>query len=241
LYNKEELMQPDLQPVPANAPSHAQERALEQHRVLRNTYLLLAVTLIPTAIGAVMGTNLNLSFLRSSPMVSFFVILAVFYGWIFAIERNRNSGLGVALLLGFTLFLGLLLGPLLQSVLGLRNGAQLVMFAAGGTAAVFFGLSAVASATTRDFSRLGSFLFVGAIVIMLAVVANVFFASPALYLAILAAFVLFSSLVILWQINSIIRGGETNYISATLTLYVAIYNLFSALLQLLGIFGGERD
>ncbi len=234
-------MQPELQPVQANVPAGAQERALEQHRVLRNTYLLLAITLVPTAIGAVIGTNLNLSFLRSSPILSFFVILAVFYGWIWAIERNRNSGLGVALLLGFTFFLGLLLGPLFQSVLGLRNGAQLVMLAAGGTAAVFLGLSAVATTTTRDFSRLGSFLFVGAIVIMLAVVANVFFASPVLYLVILAAFILFSSLIILWQLNSIVRGGETNYVSATLTLYVAIYNLFSSLLQLLGIFGGERD
>jgi modulator of FtsH protease len=230
-----------MQPVQANVPSHAQERALEQHRVLRNTYLLLAITLVPTAIGAVIGTNLNLSFLRSSPILSFFVILAVFYGWIWAIERNRNSGLGVALLLGFTFFLGLLLGPLFQSVLGLRNGAQLVMLAAGGTAAVFLGLSAVATTTTRDFSGLGRFLFVGVIVIMLAVVANVFFASPVLHLALLAGFILLSSLLILWQLNSIVRGGETNYVSATLTLYVAIYNLFSSLLQLLGIFGGERD
>jgi modulator of FtsH protease len=234
-------MPPELQPVPAHVPLSAQERALQQHRVLRNTYLLLAITLIPTAIGAVIGTNLNLSFLRSSPILSFFVILAVFYGWIFAIERNRNSGVGVALLLGFTLFLGLLLGPLFQSVLGLKNGAQLVMLAAGGTAAVFLGLATVASTTTRDFSGLGNFLFVGFIVIMLAVVANVFFASPLLYLVILAAFVLFSSLVILWQINSIVRGGETNYVSATLTLYVAVYNLFSSLLQLLGIFGGDND
>ncbi len=230
-----------MQPVQANVPSHTQERVLEQHKVLRNTYLLLAITLVPTAIGAVIGTNLNLSFLRSNPIVSFFVILAVFYGWIWAIERNRNSGLGVGLLLGFTFFLGLLLGPLFQSVLGLRNGAQLVMLAAGGTAAVFLGLSAVATTTTRDFSRLGSFLFIGVIVIMLAVVANVFFASPVLHLAILAAFIVFSSLLILWQLNSIVRGGETNYVSATLTLYVAIYNLFSSLLQLLGIFGGERD
>ena len=234
-------MPPVLQPVQANIPTTAPERALQQNRVLRNTYLLLAVTLIPTAIGAVIGTNLNLSFLRSSPIISFFAILAIFYGWIFAIERNRDSGVGVALLLGFTLFLGVLLGPLFQQVLGFKNGAQLVMLAAGGTAAVFFALSAVARTTTRDLSGLGKFLLVGAIVIMLAVVANVFFASPVLYLVILGAFVLFSSLIILWQINAIVRGGETNYISATLTLYVAIYNLFSSLLQLLGIFGGDRD
>ena len=232
---------PELQPIQVNVPASTQERALAQHRVLRNTYLLLAITLIPTAIGATIGANLNLSFLRSNPIISFFVILAVFYGWIWAIERNRDSAVGVGLLLGFTLFLGLLLGPLLQTVLGFRNGSQLVTLAAGGTAAVFFGLSALASSTTRDFSRLGNFLFVGAIVIMLAVVANVFFSSPVLHLVILSAFVLFSSLIILWQINSIVRGGETNYVSATLTLYVAIYNLFSSLLQLLGIFGGERD
>jgi modulator of FtsH protease len=217
------------------------ELSLGQHKVLRNTYLLLAITLIPTAIGAVIGTNLNLSFLRSNPLLSFFAILAVFYGWIWAIERNRDSGVGVALLLGFTLFLGLLLGPLLQTVLGLRNGAQLVMLAAGGTAAVFFALSAIASSTTRDFSRLGNFLFVGAIVIMLGVVANVFFQSPLAHLVILGAFVVFSSLIIMWQINSIVRGGETNYVSATLTLYIGIYNLFSSLLQLLGIFGGDRE
>ncbi|MFO1364586.1 MAG: Bax inhibitor-1/YccA family protein [Burkholderiales bacterium] len=234
-------MQPELQPVSTNVPSATRDRALAQNRVLRNTYLLLAVSLIPTAIGAVIGTNLNLGFLRSSPLVSFFAILAIFYGWIFAIERNRDSGLGVALLLGFTLFMGLLLGPLFQQVLGLRNGAQLIMMAAGGTAAVFFALAAVASSTTRNFSGLGNFLLVGAIVIMLAVVANAFVQSPAFHLVLVAAFVLFSALIILWQINSIVRGGETNYVSATLTLYVAAYNLFTSLLQLLGIFGGDRN
>lgn len=234
-------MQPDLRPVGAEFPGAAADRALVQNRVLRNTYLLLAITLIPTAIGALIGTNLNMSFLRSNPIISFVAILAIFYGWIFMIERNRDSGLGVALLLGFTLFMGLLLGPLLQQILKLGNGAQLVAMAAGGTAAVFFGLSALASSTKRNFSGLGNFLFVGAIVIMLAVVANLFFQSPVVHLAILGAFVLFSSMIILWQINSIVQGGETNYISATLTLYVAVYNLFTSLLQLLGIFGGDRD
>ena len=230
----------ELQPIRTQAP-YAQEASLQQNRVLRNTYLLLALSLIPTAIGAVIGTNLELGFLRSSPMLSFFAILAIFYGWIFAIEKNRDSALGVVLMLGFTLFLGLLLGPLFQKVLGLRNGAQLVMMAAGGTAAVFFIMAGIASRTKRDLSGMGNFLAVGGVVIMLAVVANVFFSSPAFYLAIVAAFVLFSSLVILYQINQIVRGGETNYVSATLTLYVAIYNLFSSLLQLLGIFGGSRD
>src|SRR6185503_12079551 len=146
--------------------------------------------------------------------VSSIAILAVFYGWIFAIEKNRNSALGVGLLLGFTLFLGLLLGPLLQSVLGLSNGVQLVMLAAGGTAAAFFGLAGVASVAKRDFSGLSKFIMVGFFVIMGAVLLNIFLQLPMLHLVLLGAFVLFSSAVILWQVNSIVRGGETNYVSA---------------------------
>jgi modulator of FtsH protease len=235
-------MDRQLEPVRTGSYSQGGSVVLEQqHRVLRNTYWLLGVSLIPTVIGAAIGTNLNFSFMKSNPIISFFVILAVFYGWIFAIEKNRDRGLGVALLLGFTLFMGLLLGPLLQSVLGLRNGVQLVMMAAGGTAATFFALASIASTTKRDFSKLGNFLLVGVIVIMLAVIANVFFQSPVLHLVLLAGFVLLSSLMILYYVNSIVQGGETNYVSATLSLYVAIYNLFSSLLQLLGIFGGDRD
>jgi modulator of FtsH protease len=234
-------MQPELQPNTTVYQAGAGGIALEQQRVLRNTYLLLAITLIPTAIGAAIGTNLNLAFMRASPVISFFVILAVFYGWIFAIERTKNSSLGVVLLLGFTLFLGLLLGPLFQSVLGFKNGAQLITMAAGGTAAIFFGLAGVAASTKRDFSFLSKFLMVGFFVIMLAVIANVFFASPLAHLVILAMFLLFSSAAILFQVNAIVRGGETNYISATLTLYVSIYNIFTSLLQLFGILGGDRD
>lgn len=244
-------MQPELKPVPTGEPGRPQQPAYDQtagtaiapeaQKVLRNTYLLLAVSLIPTVIGASIGTNIDLSFMRASPIISFFAVLAIFYGWIFAIEKNRNSGVGVGLLLGFTLFMGLLLGPLLQRVLGFSNGIQLVMMAAGGTAAVFFGLATVASTTKRDFSGMGNFLLVGAIVIMLAVVANVFFQSPLLHLVLLGAFILFSSLMILWQVNSVVHGGETSYISATLSLYIAIYNLFSSLLQILGITGGNSD
>jgi modulator of FtsH protease len=233
-------MQPDLRTVPAGAPGAAQDFALQQHKVLRNTYMLLALTLIPTIIGAAVGTNIDLGFMRTSPMLSFVAILAIFYGWIYAIERNKQSALGVLLLLGFTLFLGLLLGPLLHRVLGFKNGTELVMMAAGGTAAVFFVMAGIASSTKRDFSGLGSFLTIGAVIIMLGVVASMFMASPILYLVILGAFVLFSSLMILWQVNAIVRGGETNYVSATLTLYISIYNLFSSLLQLLGL-GGSND
>ena len=233
-------MQPELRTVQTGMPGASQDFALQQHKVLRNTYMLLALTLIPTIIGAAIGTNIDLSFMRASPIMSFFAVLAIFYGWIYAIERNKESALGVVLLLGFTLFLGMLLGPLLQRVLGFTNGIQLVMMAAGGTAAVFFVMAGVASSTKRDFSGMGNFLMVGAVIIMLAVVANVFLASPLLYVVVLGAFVLFSSLMILWQVNAIVRGGETNYVSATLTLYISIYNLFSALLQLLGL-GGSND
>ena len=233
-------MQPELQ---TNYPSDAGvlDLATQQHRVLRNTYLLLALSLIPTVIGAAIGTNIDMSFMRTSPIVSFIAMLAFFYGGIWLIERNRDSSMGVVYLLGFTFFMGLLLGPLLAKVGGLRNGSQLVMLAAGGTAAVFFGMSALASSTKRDFSKLSGCLTVGAIVIMLAVVANLFFQSPLLHIVLLAGFVVLSSVMILWQINEIVRGGETNYISATLSLYISIYNLFSSLLQLLGIVGGDRD
>src|SRR6266481_6036174 len=135
-------MQPELQPI-RTGPLPAQDYAVRQNRVLRNTYWLLAISLIPTVIGAAIGTNIDLGFMRASPILSFFAILAFFYGWIFAIERNKNSSLGVGLLLGFTLFMGLLLGPLLQHILGLGNGVRLVMMAAGGTAAVFFAMAGI--------------------------------------------------------------------------------------------------
>jgi len=234
-------MQPELQPIRTGNATASQDYAAQQHRVLRNTYWLLALSLVPTIIGAAIGTNINLGFLRSSPILSFFAILAIFYGWIFAIQRNKDSSLGVGLLLGFTLFMGLLLGPLLQSVLQLKNGVQLVMMAAGGTAAVFFVMAGIATTTKRDLTGLGNFLTVGAIALMLGVIANVFFMNMVAHLVIVTGFVLFSSLLIVWQINAIVRGGETNYISATLQLYVAAYNLFTSLLQLLGIFGGNRD
>jgi len=226
---------------PYQAPVAAGEVSLQQQQVLRNTYLLLALSLIPTGIGAMIGVNLNFGFMRASPIVSSIVLLAVIYGMFFAIEKNRNSGLGVALLLALTFFLGIILGPLLQVALDLRNGGQLIAFAAGGTATVFFAMAGIATVTRKDFGFMGNFLAVGGIVLMLAVVANIFFASPALYLTICAVFVLFSSLVILWQVSQLVHGGETNYVSATLTLYMSIYNLFTSLLQLLMALTGNRD
>lgn len=234
-------MQPELRPATTYSAGTS-DIAVEQNKVLRNTYMLLAISLIPTMIGAVIGTNfINFSFMRASPIMSFVVMLAMFYGWIFMIEKNRNSSMGVVLLLGFTAFLGLMLAPLLQNILSLRNGGQLVMMAAGGTAAVFFVLSGIAATTKRDFSFLGKFMLVGFVVIMLAVVANVFLQSPVVQLALCGAFIIFSSAIILWQINSIVRGGETNYVSATLTLYVSLYNIFTSLLQILGFAGGDKD
>jgi len=234
-------MQPDLRTA-APYSAGSTDIAARQNKVLRNTYLLLAISLIPTVIGAAVGTNfINFSFMRASPIMSVLLMLAVFYGWIFAIEKNRDSVLGVGLLLGFTAFLGLMMAPLLQNILSLRNGGQLVMMAAGGTAAVFFVLSGIASTTKRDFSFLNKFLLVGFVVIMLSVLANIFLQSPLLQLTLCGAFIIFSSAIILWQINSIVRGGETNYVSATLTLYVSLYNIFTSLLQLLGIMGGDRD
>jgi len=229
--------------MPREFPMPAQGAVLadSRHKVLRNTYLMLALTLVPTAIGAMIGIGLDLAFMRSNPIISAFAVLAIFYGWIFAIERNKDSALGVGLLLGFTLFLGLLLGPLLQTAMGLSNGGQLVLLAAGGTAATFFGLAAVATTTRRDFTFLGNFLMVGVIVVMLAVVANIFLASPLLHLVLCGAFVLISSMLILYQLSAIVNGGQTNYVSATLTLYIGIYNLFTSLLHLLMAFAGERD
>ena len=216
--------------------------AVQQNKVLRNTYMLLAVSLIPTIVGAAVGTAyFDFTFLRGSPIIASIAIIAVFYGWIYMIERNKDTSLGLYLLLGFTFFMGLLLGPLLQKVLGFRNGGQLVMVAAGGTAGVFFILSGIASNVKRDFSFLNKFILVGVIVAMLAVVANIFLQMPALSMALCGVFIILSSAIILWQINGIVRGGETNYISATLTLYVSIYNIFTSLLQILGIVGGDRD
>lgn len=224
------------QPVVVTGPALS-----SQQKVLRNTYLLLALSLIPTAVGAFIGINMSFGILRSNPIIGSLAILAIVYGMFFAIEKNRDNGLGVVLLLGLTLFLGVLLGPLLQVATGLRNGAQLVAMAAGGTAIVFFVMAGIGASAKRDFGFMANFLMVGAIVIMLAVVANIFFASPVVQLTICGAFVLFSSMMILFQVNQIVRGGETSYVSATLTLYMSIYNLFSSLLQLLMALTGNRD
>ena len=213
-----------------------------RNKVLRNTYLLLALTMIPTIVGALMGINMSFGFMRASPIVSSVVMLAAIYGMFFLIEKNRDSGLGVALLLALTFMLGVLLGPLLQVALSLRNGGQLITLAAGGTAVVFFAMATLSTVIKRDLGFLNKFMVVGGIVLMVAVVANIFMQIPALQLTICAGFILFSSAMILFQLKQIIEGGETNYVSATLTLYMGIYNIFTSLLQiLLAVTGQSRD
>ena len=229
-------MQPELR-----IPAQAGALSVTQNRVLRNTYLMLSLTMIPTLIGALIGMQLNFGIMRTNPIMSFVVILAVFYGMVFAIEKNKDSGLGVALLLAFTFMMGLLLAPLLQTALGLSNGGQIIAMAAAGTGVAFFGMAAIATVTKRDFSFLGKFLMVGVIVAMIAIVANLFLQMPALSLTISAVVVLLSTMLILYTLSGIINGGETNYVSATLSLYISIYNIFSSLVQLLMAFTGNRD
>ncbi|MDN0077238.1 Bax inhibitor-1/YccA family protein [Crenobacter sp. SG2303] len=228
-------MQPNFQTTSYQTTTLSAAR----NKVLRNTYALLALSLVPTVIGAVIGTNMSFAFMAASPMMSTLLLLAVIYGLFFAIEKNKDSGVGVVLLLGLTFFMGVLLGPLLQVALRLANGPQLVVMAGGLTAVVFFVMAGIATTTKRDLSGLTKFLTVGAVVLMVAVIANVFLRLPALQLTLCAAFSIFSSLMILWQVKTIVDGGETNYVSATLTLYISIYNLFTSLLQLLMAFTGN--
>ena len=219
----------------------SQELALQQNRVLRNTYMLLALSMVPTVLGALVGVQLNFSFMAGSPFISFILFLGIAWGFMWGIEKNKDSGLGVALLLGFTFFMGLMLSRILQVALGFSNGTSMIAMAAGGTGAIFFTMATVATVSKRDFSNMGKFLFVGMIVILLAAVANIFFQIPALSLAISAAAVMIFSAYILYDISRIVQGGETNYVSATLSVYISIYNVFVSLLNLIMAFTGNRD
>lgn len=208
-------------------------------QVLRNTYLLLALSMIPTAIGALIGINLSFAFLAASPIMGSILLIGAMYFMMFMVERNKHSFAGVVWMMLFTLLMGLLLGPLLQFALHVPNGSNLILLAAVLTASVFFVMSAIAFTVKKEMSFLGNFLIIGAIVLMIAVVANIFLRMPGFHLMLCGAFVIFSSLLILFQVNQIVRGGETNYISATLTLYVSIYNLFTSLLQIILAFSGN--
>lgn len=215
--------------------------ARQQNRVLRNTYMLLALSMVPTIIGAVVGIQMQFSFLAGSPFIAFMLFLGIAGGFMYGIEKNKDSGLGVALLLGFTFFMGLMLSRILQVALGFSNGGSLITMAAGGTGAVFFTMATIATVSKRDFSNMGKFLFVGMIVILLAIVANIFLQIPALSLTISAAAVMIFSAYILYDLSRIVQGGETNYVSATLAVYLGIYNVFVSLLHLIMAFTGERD
>ncbi|MEN9479050.1 MAG: hypothetical protein RLZZ298_445 [Pseudomonadota bacterium] len=223
------------------ASQGSQEFALQQNRVLRNTYMLLAFSMIPTVLGALVGVQMNFSFMAGSPFISFILFLGIAWGFMWGIEKNKDSGLGVALLLGFTFFMGLMLSRILQVALGFSNGTSMIAMAAGGTGAIFFTMATVATVSKRDFSNMGKFLFIGMIVVLLAGVANIFFQIPALSLAISAAAVMIFSAFILYDISRIVQGGETNYVSATLSVYLSLYNVFVSLLQLIMAFTGDRD
>ncbi|HTZ00117.1 MAG TPA: Bax inhibitor-1/YccA family protein [Rhodocyclaceae bacterium] len=218
-----------------------QDVAFEQNRVLRNTYALLALSMVPTVIGALIGVQLNFAFMAKSPFMALFLFLGVTWGLIWGIQRTKDSGWGVVMLLVFTFVMGLMLAPTLQMALGFANGGSLIALAAGGTGAIFFVLAGVASTTKRDFSGLGKFLFAGLILLIIAGLANMFFQIPALYLAFSAVAILIFSGYILFDINRIVHGGETNYITATLAVYLDIYNIFVNLLNLLMAFSGDRD
>lgn len=211
------------------------------NRVLRNTYALLGLSLIPTVIGAFIGMNMSFVFAQQHPLMFAIGAMAVLYGMFAAISANRNSSVGVVLLLGVTFLLGLMLGPILQHVLHLRNGGQIVGLAAGGTGLIFLTLAGIATTTKRDFSFMGKFLMVGIILLIVASLANIFFQIPAAALALSAIGVLIFSGFILYDVSRIVNGGETNYVMATLGLYMSIYNLFTSLLQLLGGTMGSRD
>ncbi len=207
---------------------------LATNKVIRNTYLLLSVTLLFSAVTA------GISVVMNFPPMGLLITLGGYFGLLFLTTKFSNSSLGLVFIFALTGFMGLTLGPLINAYLGLPNGGQIVATAMGGTALIFLGLSAYAITTRKDFSFMGGFLMVGVLVAFLAGVASFLFSMPGLSLAVSAMFVLLMSGLILYQTSEIVRGGETNYILATITLFVSIYNLFTSLLQLLAAFSGDE-
>jgi FtsH-binding integral membrane protein len=229
----------DYQYTPPAQP--AGTLAVEQNRVLRNTYMMLALTMIPTVIGAFVGTSINFSFMATHPVMFPLLMFGAMMGLMFTVTKLRNSIWGVAALLAFTFVAGVFLGPILQVALHLRNGAQLIGMAAAGTGIIFGSLATLATVTKKDFSFMGKFLFIGLILLIVASIANLFLQIPALMLTISSIAVLIFSAYILFDVSRIVLGGETNYVMATLALYLDIYNLFINLLQLLMVLSGQRD
>jgi modulator of FtsH protease len=214
--------------------------AQERNKVLRNTYWLLALSLIPTVLGAWLGVATGITQSLGGGM-GLVVFLGGAFGFLYAIEKTKNSAAGVPVLLGFTFFMGLMLSRMIAMVLGFKNGPDLIMTAFGGTAGVFFVMASLSSVIKRDLSGMGKWLFVGALAIVVGGVINVFVGSTAGMMAISVAAIGVFSAYMLYDLKRIVDGGETNYISATLALYLDIVNVFQSLLLLLGIFGGERE
>ncbi len=212
----------------------------ERNRVLRNTYWLLALSMIPTVLGAWLGVATGIVNGLTGWM-GLVVFLGGAFAFMFAIEKTKNSALGVPILLAFTFFMGLMLSRLIAGVLGFKNGPSLVMTAFGGTAGIFFVMATLSTVIKRDLSGMGKWLFVGALAILVGGIINVFVGSTVGMAVISVMAIGIFSAFILYDLKRIIDGGETNYISATLGLYLSIFNVFQSLLALLGIFGGERD
>jgi len=214
--------------------------AEERNRVMRNTYWLLAISMVPTVLGAWIGIATGITYALSGGLGTLLFLVGAF-GGIYAIEKTKESVTGVYVLLGFTFFMGLMLSRMIAMVLGFKNGADLVMMAFGGTAGVFFLMASLSTVIKRDLSSLGKWLFVGVIVLMVGSLINLFVASSTGMLVISVLSIGIFSAFMLYDLKQIIDGGETNYISATLTLYLDIINVFQSLLALLGILGGERE
>lgn len=226
---------------PAQVDQRGEYQVASTNRVLRNTYWLLALSMVPTVAGAWVGLRTGFSFFAGNPFIGLVVFLGIAFGFMWAIEKNKNSGVGVALLLAFTFFMGLMLSRLLGVVLGMSNGANLIMAAFGGTALIFAGMATVATVSKRDFTGMGRWLFMGVLVLLAAIVANIWLQMPALMLTISTLAIVLFSAFILVDLQRVIQGGETNYVTATLGIYISVYNVFSNLLAMLGIFGGSND
>ncbi|MGQ0547694.1 MAG: Bax inhibitor-1/YccA family protein [Betaproteobacteria bacterium] len=242
-------MQPELKPVRTDDSRFGRGSydagrdvavSAESQKVLRNTYMLLALTMVPTVLGAWIGVH-TAGVIMASPIVSTIVLLGGLIGLQFAIARYRNSVIGIGLLLLMTGMLGWWLGPLLNVALSLSNGMQLVGYAAVGTGVIFFSMGAVAATAKRDFGFLGKFLFVGMWALVLAAIANLFLQIPALALTVSTLVIVVFSLFLLYDLQRIIRGGETNYVMATTGVYISLWGIFAHLLNILMAFLGERD
>ena len=216
--------------------------AQTRNRVLRNTYALLALSMVPTVIGAWLGVAMGFTFIEGSPFMGAIIFLAIAFGFFWAIEKNKDTGVGVLLLLAFTFFMGVMLSRLIGMTLGsYSNGATLIMGAFGGTAAIFTVMASIATVSKKDFSGMSKFLFIGVILLILASLANIWLQMPALMLTLMVVAIAIFSAFILVDVQRVVNGGETNYVIATLGIYLSVYNIFSNLLALLGIFGGDRD